>query len=429
LSSGCAMCTLEGCAALAQGFSIPKKAACWVAPNDPPSCPKGHVMIAVSENPSGYRNTACCDICGLPNLPVLRTYFFHCGACKFDECPECAAPIFRFHLRVGKIVEVMQDTSAIVAVNTRPKSYGQLPTFAWRVWSAAPVIARYLETRHQVPETRKPHDTKRPLAIELGAGAGLASLVLAQSSSHDVLITDLREALALARDGVRRNVLDPAAADATVAAAAPHCPGHHGELSDDAIAAVEAVDDSRTCAVCARDAVSLSRCRACDFLLCSACIKQVKDGDIHGLPRWFQVQCQQAPTGKPLVGSRIGNSPTVRVRSLNWACRDDLTKLREEATAVGLPSPSLVIASDVAYDKELVNHFLETLEHLRDWIRSEKGEGARAELLIGQEMRGTVVDSRFLKGLRARGIHTQKVSSEDVELEGGGLVGVWTAEL
>jgi len=45
LSSGCAMCTLEGCAALAQGFSIPKKAACWVAPNDPPSCPKGHVRL------------------------------------------------------------------------------------------------------------------------------------------------------------------------------------------------------------------------------------------------------------------------------------------------------------------------------------------------------------------------------------------------
>ncbi|CAL1130295.1 unnamed protein product, partial [Cladocopium goreaui] len=37
----------------------------------PPKCKKGHSMGHRSDNPSTYKNQACCDACGKENLPKL----------------------------------------------------------------------------------------------------------------------------------------------------------------------------------------------------------------------------------------------------------------------------------------------------------------------------------------------------------------------
>lgn len=53
-------------------------------------CKWGHAMAKMSKNPERYTNKACCDICGLENLPKKALYFYHCAVCRWDICPVCA---------------------------------------------------------------------------------------------------------------------------------------------------------------------------------------------------------------------------------------------------------------------------------------------------------------------------------------------------
>eukprot|EP00435_Cladocopium_sp_Y103_P045389 s128_g13.t1 len=66
-----------------------------VSEPQPPKCKKGHSMGHRSDNPSTYKNQACCDVCGKENLPKLcskgkLSHFFHCSFCRFDMCPNCS---------------------------------------------------------------------------------------------------------------------------------------------------------------------------------------------------------------------------------------------------------------------------------------------------------------------------------------------------
>jgi len=56
---------------------------------DEVKCKNGHKMEKRTENPKRYTNEACCDVCGVENMPKKRPYFFHCSFCKFDICPQC----------------------------------------------------------------------------------------------------------------------------------------------------------------------------------------------------------------------------------------------------------------------------------------------------------------------------------------------------
>mmetsp|Transcript_9001 Transcript_9001/g.14762 ORF Transcript_9001/g.14762 Transcript_9001/m.14762 type:complete len:247 (+) Transcript_9001:98-838(+) len=60
------------------------------APEKVPKCLKHHAMIKRTTNPRGYSKKACCDVCGLENLPKKRPHFFHCSFCRFDLCPKCS---------------------------------------------------------------------------------------------------------------------------------------------------------------------------------------------------------------------------------------------------------------------------------------------------------------------------------------------------
>jgi len=109
---------------------------------------------------------------------------------------------------------------------------------------------------------------------------------------------------------------------------------------------------------------------------------------------------------------------------LDWMKEEDVDILCSEATAQGMPAPSLVLVGDAAYDKALVAALVETLCRLRDrWIRRD-GLQASAELLIMHEQRGHGVEPFLFKRLRARGIHAQR---EAIILEGA--MEIITAEL
>mmetsp|Transcript_45065 Transcript_45065/g.107084 ORF Transcript_45065/g.107084 Transcript_45065/m.107084 type:complete len:249 (+) Transcript_45065:49-795(+) len=56
-----------------------------------PFCQRMHRMQVRTTNPTVYTKKACCDVCGLMNLPVKRKQFFHCSFCHFDLCPKCGA--------------------------------------------------------------------------------------------------------------------------------------------------------------------------------------------------------------------------------------------------------------------------------------------------------------------------------------------------
>eukprot|EP00929_Paragymnodinium_shiwhaense_P053078 TRINITY_DN26573_c0_g1_i1.p1 TRINITY_DN26573_c0_g1~~TRINITY_DN26573_c0_g1_i1.p1 ORF type:complete len:483 (+),score=76.61 TRINITY_DN26573_c0_g1_i1:56-1504(+) len=409
--------------------TVSGKAGCWVPSTATPLCPAGHVMVATSENPANYKNMACCDVCGLPNLAAVLEQFFHCDSCKFDECPECLSECFRYRLQKGGVIELLQDTSATVAVGLREKSCGNLSKFAWRVWGAAPTIARYVEARYEAATQPAAANlkAKRPVALELGAGGGLVSLVLRRLQSHDVVITDLPGALALTRDGLARN--DLAGASSTQqqqSCPSLHCPEHHGPLT--AIQGLGASTPARPCAACglAADTEGARSCGSCNFVVCEKCVEKARSSDLAGLPVWFQLQCRFPPSGLPLRSTTWSEPPAAFVRPLDWSRQEDVDELRREFERCGLEAPSLVIAADVAYDKDLVKILLSTLERLQKWIRESKGADARAELVFGHMPRSKV---RLFEGLRARGIVPKKVTSEDVDLEGGGLVNVWTGKL
>eukprot|EP00928_Gymnodinium_smaydae_P075351 TRINITY_DN58374_c0_g1_i1.p1 TRINITY_DN58374_c0_g1~~TRINITY_DN58374_c0_g1_i1.p1 ORF type:complete len:371 (+),score=26.12 TRINITY_DN58374_c0_g1_i1:46-1113(+) len=181
----------------------------------PAECVKGHTMERRTLNPVSYSNQACCDICGLPDLPGQRADFFHCPTCKFDKCLECTAVALRYRCSScsdGKprVIEIPQDTNAVVAAATSSEACRQ-SAWASRVWTSAPALSRHLESLHAASRDGKIDSGTVGLAtpacaLELGCGSALVSLVLASLHSENaVLMTDRREALSQVHASIERN--------------------------------------------------------------------------------------------------------------------------------------------------------------------------------------------------------------------------------
>merc|ERR1719387_1751822 len=45
-----------------------KRSCVWLEPSSKPRCYKHHEMLRHEKDPEYYTNSACCDVCGLPNL-------------------------------------------------------------------------------------------------------------------------------------------------------------------------------------------------------------------------------------------------------------------------------------------------------------------------------------------------------------------------
>jgi len=371
-------------------------------------------MVSNNVNPDTYTALACCDLCGLPNLPQ-HGEFFHCRVCSFDTCCECAASVVRYKLDDG-VVEVMQDTSAIMA-----KGAGRPSPWPWRVWAPATLLARYFETRAQ------PANTKLPVALELGAGAGLTSLVLAKLGNHQVIATDVRDALPILREGVRQNFPDalplqggaPTSQANSTNSSCPQCPSHHNTFEE------LTCDVKWSCGVCRGTDVGGSiRCTTCEFTLCKNCADCARSGDFSSLPSWFRVQCH---------GSRSVVGEAFRMKSgiflawpLDWRFPAEFDALQAKAEELDLPPPALIFATDVAYDPEVVDALVSALVRLRDnWIRPSSH---RAQLVLANESRGLRLEKQLIRKLRAQGICAHRATSLTGDASDRS-VDIYTAEL
>lgn len=324
------------------------------------------------ENPPAYKDRACCDICGLLDLPEQVGEFYHCPVCKFDKCPQCCAVAVRYHRRCTKLggvtlpefIEVPQDAGMVVRAKEAGSDILKAAGWSFKVWNAATALARYLEERPSKGPGTADCQNKRVL-LELGAGSALVSLVLAGLGTYsNLIVTDRREALHMTCAAVRRNFPQVSADSA-------------------------GKGDTELCA------------EAETFSL---------------LP-------------KSASSAEDGAAVDILVRPLDWLRpEEDLALLKAELSKNGLPPPSVVVAADVVFDKMLVKPLVETICHIRDsWIRA--ADMQPVPLFISRELRGVSVESAFTKGLRSRGIIMKRITSPVVRLEGHGRVEILRADL
>jgi len=389
-----------------------KRFCVWVEPSSNPRCWRHHEMVRHEKNPEYYANSACCDICGLPDLVKICSHFFHCPACKFDQCPACSADVVQYKPQRHALIEVLQDTSAMVAAS---RSGGLSDADAWRVWSAAPTVARYLEAHLEVNPPKFDGPAQRPVALELGAGSALVSFVLARFGHHHVIATDRRHVLPLMHDGFDRNF--EKRFSCTAPACAPRCPAHPGTL-----AKASAMDEGE-CNVCGQSATGMRSCHACGFRLCEDCAAVC--GNDSRCPAWYRMCCQALPVSADARGlcAHVQETSGMFLRPLDWTMPEDVAALRNEMDAAGLSPPSLIVASDAVTSAKHAGDFVKTVLLLREWVRTTPRSST---LLLGIEKREP---TGLFKAFRKCGVVLQIIPSHEVIVEGRGLVGVWQADL
>lgn len=76
----------------------------------------------------------------------------------------------------------------------------------FRIWSAGPVLCRWLESEHVKDD--KSRSLKGRKVLELGAGCGLVGLLCAHLGA-DVTLTDTKEVMAFTQSNVDKNALPP----------------------------------------------------------------------------------------------------------------------------------------------------------------------------------------------------------------------------
>lgn len=392
--------------------------ASWKEPSSLPACYTGHKMQKLHENPPNYENPACCDVCGLPSLMKMYSHFFHCSTCKFDKCPSCAANSVEYKPKSRVGVKVLQDTSVIERAAAAAAIPGR--TFfsssfadAWRVWTCAAALARYLEAQHESKIGNIEASLQRPVALELGAGSALVSLVLVRLGTHDVIVTDQHAVLPLIYNGFISNFSDREFTPADLYT--PCCPAH-GPLP-----AAHLCKETK-CSVCFRLQDDVKSCH-CGFGLCCSCRASVVCGDVGRLPCWFQVCCKNSVRVKPLQRSVANQNPSFFVRPLDWREPENVAVLRSEMEIADLKPPSLILASDAVTSKDLVKDFVNTLLRLQAWTRSALQP---CTLLLAEEARQPI---GLHKQLREHGLKMQRIASHEVVLEGRGMVSLWQVVL
>ena len=170
------------------------------------------------------------------------------------------------------------------------------PAWSWRVWDAAKAVAMHLAGGSCT------QPVSGSVVLEMGAGAGLASLVALRLGARAVVATDLPRALPLLVHNVKANggmaedgASMPLATAGQRARTHPRCPGGH------ALSAGEALSEDHVCNVCGlEDALGagiekgapVHSCRLCDFDVCGRCFGQAAAGKWKDLPGWFALQSE-----------------------------------------------------------------------------------------------------------------------------------------
>ena len=159
----------------------------------------------------------------------------------------------------------------------------------WRVWDAAKAVASTLPSLAG--------RVRGEVVLEIGAGAGLASLTAARLGAKSVLATDLARALPLLLHNYQLNgavLVD----QGETSAGGVCCPGGH------ALVKGRAKTEDHMCNVCGladplgagiAQGALVHSCRACDFDTCGQCAAHAAAGRWERVPGWFRLQCEGVP--------------------------------------------------------------------------------------------------------------------------------------
>ena len=322
--------------------------------------------------------------------------------------------------------------SRMIRIAQYPQGVGCAATagkaaWSWRVWDGAKALARVLETH--------PTLVHRAVVLELGAGAGLASLAAARLGARAVLATDLPEALPLLIHNLERN-------GARVLKACARAPGGVCCPSGHALKASLAATEDHMCNVCGlEDALAagieqgdpVHACRQCDFDVCGRCADRAVAGEWSALPGWWKLTCagfvtgvgtwHLPPSSAPSSADSGGGgcestseskSDGALMIAAPWdllaagGVTDRADALLNEALEQSGALPTLVLVADVSCSAALIQPLVASLVALRARLPS----GAIA--LMAHEKREAKVDAALEAALDAA-----KLKREPIEIPSG----------
>lgn len=322
--------------------------------------------------------------------------------------------------------------SRVIRIAQYPQGVGCAATagkaaWSWRVWDGAKALARVLEIH--------PTLVHRAVVLELGAGAGLASLAAARLGARAVLATDLPEALPLLIHNLERN-------GARVLKACARAPGGVCCPSGHALKASLAATEDHMCNVCGlEDALAagieqggpVHACRQCDFDVCGRCADRAVAGEWSALPGWWKLTCEGFVTGVGTWHLPPSSAPS-SADSGGGGCESTSESKSDGALMIAAPwdllaaggvtdradallnealeqsgaLPTLVLVADVSCSGALIQPLVASLVALRARLPS----GAIA--LMAHEKREAKVDAALEAALDAA-----KLKREPIEIPSG----------
>ena len=294
---------------------------------------------------------------------------------------------------------------------------GGRPAWQWRVWDASKAIATVLaELEASVPGT-----VRGSVVMELGSGAGLASLAAARLGASAVVATDMPRALPLTIHNLQANG-GVVASTCPRSAGGVRCPGGHR------LKRLTAKNDDHVCNVCGladplsggiERGTTVHCCRACDFDVCGACADAAGEGAWARLPGWFELQCQggveglgmwrmaeEGQTGAPPVDARpmVMVAPWDLLSAAESPAANKLANGKRAAELVeacvvqaGAP-PSLVLVADLSCSAALIQPLVDSLVALGASLLP----GAVA--IVAHERREAKVDSALAEAIALAGL-------------------------
>lgn len=350
---------------------------------------------------------------------------------------------FTFHSSSSEDVVVSFDPSAVSVTAGEP-------AWSFRLWSSSIALSRFFEkvfsssSLSPTPSELIADSTSdsqlglsdsflRPsgiVAIELGCGTGLTSLVLSKCCRlRRVYATDLQHAMPLLVHNINENMKscaskmekeNEAITSSSLLTAIDkeqlRCPAQH-------ILAPVFVDcEGFMCDVCDFDVdegSTIRRCVQCNFDICAKCLNKVEDGAFDSLPKWFQLHAQNlvcnrdrdcCPPAPAEMEEKIIPFP------YDWNDKSNLDDLARHVVQECEGLNKMIVAADVTYNKISIDSFFEATLELTSSLRQLGSSEDAVELVFAHHNRSAETNEYMLESLRST--FNNKVRNVDFQWDG-----------
>ena len=195
--------------------------------------------------------------------------------------------------RAGYSIKVFYDEEGVTSGSKTSNSNNCEPAWSYRLWESSISLSKYIE--NGIFESIKGKNI-----LELGAGTGLISLVLANIGANLVVCTDLPHALPLLKHNAKYNLgnkefnllLSENLSSNSDSIGFKSLTCTSGHILSQSITE----SDEYMCNICEEDIPDNSiifRCYECNFDVCNQChIKVVSGMNFESLPHWYRIHCQ-----------------------------------------------------------------------------------------------------------------------------------------